>query len=815
MYIHHEYDIFTWKEGGIINESVFVKLNFLKLRDKILIRHRYRRLHQFAYGMSFLGIVVSIIALFSQLPLMQKYTWSFDLDIFVFLFILLDFIILFGVLGSKEFVRNRALVWMYLFLLIMNSLWELAGLSYKDIYQFHIWQNYLILFAGLLLLDPVRGYLSNIHKKQINISIDFNNENEKNIIDDVEKKEIFEEKYNKINSIPLLNKLALWFFIQGKGYSVGLASIFIIGFLIRLIFAMNGGIDMDEGIHTYDAKLIFSGLLPFRDYMTREPYYIYLLAIFVKIFGADLITARLLSVISSSLAIIIIYLIGKNISSKKVGLISASFFALSPFVIYNTYLGNLYGVYPLMLSLMILFTIYTIKRSNTLNLALSGLMAGFAAHFYRITIFYFPIFGFIFGLIYARQFGLRQLFRYYVFLSIPFIFPFIFFSLHAGYRNFEIIYGTNELIIGYIFILLGYVAGVLKVRYLSGKGMNKILLIFFSVVMIAFFSVSMFKFGAGFENKIKILFDSLIQNYHYVYIILTALFIYAKNIFINSKYIYRSLIMLLCCIFVFIAYLGYTSKEGLQLWGVSLLHYDFKYLFFVIVVMSLFISSLLILKFNFNKTKFPPYFGSLVLILIAPIPFLFVHAQWFAGYFMYFTVAGSVISAVGLIILGSLIKRLRLLEKVVIITVIIGIFCSPLILYFNYPQRERLLWTQKSYIEIGEYVQKNTSENEEVFTNALVYVTPHNRRSVMDLSRISLYAVSQVDMPDYIGTAKNLVPSAELAEYVKNNVNLILMDSRTKVIFNTNSDFADILDNYHIDKTWPKYEITAWKKNIN
>jgi 4-amino-4-deoxy-L-arabinose transferase-like glycosyltransferase len=764
--------------------------------------------------MSVFGIVGSIIVLFSQLPLMQKFTWTFNLDIFVFLLILLDSIVLFGVLGRKKFVRNRTWVWVFFLLLLMNSLWELAGQTYIDIYQFNIWQNYLILFVGLLLLEPVRNYIKSFHEKPININIDFNNEREKDEIDEQKKTDIFKKKYARVNNIPLLNKLALWFYKQGKWYSVGLVSIFILGFLIRLILAVRGGIDFDEGIHIYDAKMVFDGLLPFRDYFTREPYYIYLLAIFVKIFGANLLTSRLLSVGFSSATIFIIYLIGKRISAKKVGLISAGFFAFSPFVIYNTYLGNLYGVYPFVLALLILSTLNILKNKGNSNIVFAGITAGLAAHFYRITIFYFPIIGFIFGLRYASEFGIRKLFKYYIFLSIPFFFPIIFFSYYAGYRNFEIIYGTNELLIGYIFVLIGYLLGVMKAKWFSSDKTNIFLTTVVPVAIVGLYVVSMYKFGAGFGNKIKILFDSLIKNYHYVYLILFAILIYIKNIFRNKPYLYRILLVLSVLIMIMIGYLGYISLEGLQLWGVSVLTNDFKYLFFILIVFSLLILLFFLSKCNFNKVKFPNDMGVLFLIFFAPIPFFIVSAQWFAGYFLPFTIAGSVIAIIGIIILTRVYKVLSLVEKLFVILVILGIWYVSISIYVNNPIRQRSIWSQKSYIEIGEYIRENTSENEEVFTNALVYITPNNRRSVMDLSRISLYAVSPVDMPDYIGTAKNLIPSGELSEYVKNNVNLILMDSRTKVIFNTNSDFADILDGYHIDKSWPEYEISAWKRNI-
>ena len=603
-----------------------------------------------------------------------------------------------------------------------------------------------------------------------------------------------------------------WMHKEGWRYVLGLILIMILGFIFRFLGAIWGNINLDEGIHLYDAKLITEGFVPFRDYFTREPYYIYLLSFFVKIFGTDLLVSRLLSVIASTLTIPIIYLLGKNIFSQKIGFISAIIFSLSPFVIYNTYLGNLYGVYPFVLSLVFLSFFYLLKDTNKKNVLVAGFLLGLAVHFYRLTIFYFPIIGFIWGLQIYKKTKLKKFLLFCLSIILPFFLPLIYFSYQAGYCNFEIIYGTNELIIAYFSIPLGLIFGIIFSKLWQKYNTKKQIIVFSLLLLLFGFSIfSFLNIGIIKECKAKICFDALLQSWHLIFLIFVVLAIYLKKILFNNSKLSFVLKIVFLGTILYLAYYGIIVAQNLQLWGARILSIHLKYLFLVIFSLSIIFLFFLNQKINFKLLNFKKDTVYWWLLFFAPATFYLIHVQIFASNFMSYIVLGSIMAALGFWFLLKIYQNSNYVIKVSLIIILFGLIYAPVYLYAKFPLRERM-WPQEARKEIKNYIKQNTVKNEEIFTMANVFVLEANRKSVLDLSRSLIYAVNPIEIPDLIGTAKNLIPSDELARYVKNNINLILIDNRIKQIFLTNNDFKNIQKYYYLDKKWPQYEIEAWKK---
>jgi hypothetical protein len=85
----------------------------------------------------------------------------------------------------------------------------------------------------------------------------------------------------------------------------------------------------------------------------------------------------------------------------------------------------------------------------------------------------------------------------------------------------------------------------------------------------------------------------------------------------------------------------------------------------------------------------------------------------------------------------------------------------------------------------------------------------------MNLSRAFIYASSPIYMPEYIGTSSNLLPSNVLADKLRKECDVILMDHRTTAILKTNEYFKDLEDCYYKDKEWIEYGISLWRKDKN
>src|SRR3989339_582247 len=251
-------------------------------------------------------------------------------------------------------------------------------------------------------------------------------------------------------------------------YLLSLVFVILLGFAARYYYAHVSGINLDEGIHLYDAKMLVDGFMPFRDYLTREFYYISTLAGMVKIFGAELSTSRLLSVATSSVCALIIFILGSKIFTKKTGLIA-------------------------------------------------GICMGAAVHFYRLSIFYYPMIGYIWGYLYNINDRLRKMYfpLFAGIAAIPLFAPIIYFSLKAGVHQFEVIYGTTELILGYcslfVGLLIGNIGYILWNKYAQFR--TYYIGLGFCVLTIALL-YSFFSIGIKSEYKVKIFFDAWIFTIH-------------------------------------------------------------------------------------------------------------------------------------------------------------------------------------------------------------------------------------------------------------------------------------------------------------
>lgn len=120
---------------------------------------------------------------------------------------------------------------------------------------------------------------------------------------------------------------------ETKTYHV-LFIVLTISLLIRLLFLPERWINPDEGAHLYDAKFILDGKIPFVDYESRMPVYVYTLAAFLKVFGVSYLAGRLMPLFSNIGIGILVFLIGNKLfNSRKVALLASAIYLFSPHTI--------------------------------------------------------------------------------------------------------------------------------------------------------------------------------------------------------------------------------------------------------------------------------------------------------------------------------------------------------------------------------------------------------------------------------------------------------------------------------------------------
>lgn len=120
--------------------------------------------------------------------------------------------------------------------------------------------------------------------------------------------------------------------------------IIFLGFIARMI-NLNQSLWLDEAINVLAARN-----LPFWQFVTgypigdfHPPGYFAILWLWGRIFGFSEISVRFPSVIFGVLTIYLTYLIGKNLFSKRVGLIAAILLALSPLHVYYSQEARMYS----------------------------------------------------------------------------------------------------------------------------------------------------------------------------------------------------------------------------------------------------------------------------------------------------------------------------------------------------------------------------------------------------------------------------------------------------------------------------------------
>lgn len=779
---------------------MFLGMYFNKNFSSFLVRIR-----PFIGYMSFFGICFCIALLTLHFSFYTKDTFSSVINVPLIVYILFDLILLNRIVHSDSNLNhnNNRLQhpqrWINSFFVLLgvNFIWSLAiqhYISRLELYPFHFVYHYIVLAFALLLLWP---YLSVKVKDVFLIPI--------KKITSKTATESEQQAEQSTSSIP---------------YNILLVGIVVVGFVLRYLGAVYGNIDLDEGIHLYDAKLITEGFVPFRDYFSREPYYIYSLALFVKLFGAQLLTSRLFAVISSTILIVLTYLLGKKIFSQPVGLIAAALFAFSPYAIYYNYLGNLYSVYPVCMGLFFLACNRLFHKRDIKSALLAGFLLGVSVHFYRISIFYYPIVGAIWGMYPYLRHRIALFFSFWFILAIPFFLPIIYFSIQAGYTNFEIIYGTNELILAYFVIPIGYLCGYIAAwiwSRLQQKGKQVVFFMGLGVLAV-FVRYSFLHIGILSSYKIKIFFDVLLQSWHIIFFIVFTVMLYIQQALQLPKKLSMTLYGIFFVLIASVGYGGIRLAQNLENFASRKIPFDIEDIFLLILLLSLSLLYVILSSFSSappskksEKIDFKPYTLFWIMLFFAPTAFYLVHVQLHVSNFMIFFPLSSIFAAFGIyrLYLYSRDKSVSL-RYVAAVLFSICIFL-PTYLFLTVPLTDRS-WPQNARIDIEDYIIENTDPQEEIFTMANLFVLESNRRIALDLSRLSYYGDPGVEMPDYILASKNSVPSEELAEYVKKNVNLIIMDNRTQNIFANNTDLQEIKQYYYLDKQWPEYNISAWKK---
>jgi 4-amino-4-deoxy-L-arabinose transferase-like glycosyltransferase len=176
----------------------------------------------------------------------------------------------------------------------------------------------------------------------------------------------------------------------------------------------------DENLYFLMGKKVDEGLTPYVDFSyVHPPLQIYTYALFFRLFGVSLSTAKLAPLISSCLSVILIFVISKKLFEKKTAFFAGIFFLLTPMFLAFSDQG--YGMWE---SLVFLLLSFYFALGN--KITSSAILFTISLFFRYLILTYLP---FLLILIFFRKGNPRKfLFAFILFSLIVFLSAYMFFG---------------------------------------------------------------------------------------------------------------------------------------------------------------------------------------------------------------------------------------------------------------------------------------------------------------------------------------------------------------------------------------------------
>lgn len=136
---------------------------------------------------------------------------------------------------------------------------------------------------------------------------------------------------------------------------------------------------VDNQYHFNWAKDIASGNIFGDTTYFRAPFYIFCLAAVFSLFGATLTTARILGLVIGLVSVLLTFLTGKQLFSKRTGLLAAAIQSVYPLILYFESELLLDPLFMLLLQLSVYFFILWYKKQSLSSLVFMALALGLAS----------------------------------------------------------------------------------------------------------------------------------------------------------------------------------------------------------------------------------------------------------------------------------------------------------------------------------------------------------------------------------------------------------------------------------------------------
>ncbi len=589
--------------------------------------------------------------------------------------------------------------------------------------------------------------------------------------------------------------------------------ILIISFIgVKLIVQNYTGISVESDLVYYDAKLFLEWLVPYKDFITREPYLLYITSLFLYIFESFSLEIFVnFYLIFSLWTIIVLYKIGTLIWKKETWLILSTLFVFTPFLIkFPSANYQFYGaIYLFFFSLMLFYLFHSLKNKKNIHFFLTGLLLGITVWIYRGSIPFIAIVWFLTSFLLSKE---KENFKTIVSkniltflgISISLIPPIIYYINILWFTWFNTILSAKFLIIVYCFyfpiILLWYTFYNLthKKKILQ----NLFFLCFISIVLWMFFFTE--ADNTSVWEKIGTINDYI---RHLWYFLLPVLLI-SSNIFFQylfPKIFYKSKIIYLLNILI-IWIIFYGTHHPLR-WTSFWLSNNFIFLFYWIMMVYSIIHFYFLEKISSFHIKNATYIFIAFMFIVIYICGNLFFVEWVDHYVINFVIPS-------IIIIWLFLEEFNISIFIKYVFSISLLYFFSIFYYFNYNIVESSDIKKNTLDSIVLYIQKHTSENEIIFTANPTFVFRSDRNLALNITHPLVYIKNPPYFSDY--DPYKLVPSISwVIQYLENNkVQLIIADRRTKALFISDRHKyiqEYILKNYSLQTTIDSVEI--YKRN--
>ena len=559
-------------------------------------------------------------------------------------------------------------------------------------------------------------------------------------------------------------------------------------FLLRLIYACNLPVNNDEGRYIYDAYLITEGFVPFEDYLTRSPVFIYSLSFFIRIFGNTLIAGRLLSIIASLLTAVVLYKIGSNFFRKKIGIIAAILFLVVPYSIKISTFVITEPLQVFFVSVAIFYFFKGLKNKKIAYYFLNGLFLALAI-FTRRSAILFIFFELFFTIFLTKDIVKKKLTNILGMagglfaITIPLVFYFLtyisfdkFLSLFGGF-TFSYYFSKNH--------------NTSFTRYFEMSDefiilwnlMIEMLVFVLPCILFFYYFYKRKKHDFPFQKKLPKIMHLLISFFivSIFTILLFPLFLFIfdlVNILNICSFCFNLSCFNHCLIYLIYYFIWYV---GIPL----ILIFFFSFFIFLTYKYQSYISSA---SYNKNNDLF---FYLLIGWLIVPVSFCFGWFKMHVNYFFELLPALCLISAISILLINKIItnKKIQFQFKKSFFGLII--FALGFSFLYNFLNPYPGSWSNKVISETKGYLESNIRESDEIFTAALIFPYLLEKSITLNITHFG-------------PSTKPLLPnSKEIQNYLtEEQVRYAILDQLTKdTYFAEYPDLSEyIKDNYHIVK---------------